>query len=163
MEINVKTIGSVLIGFSIILLFLLVFLKVDNDSKSADLCDKYQELDLDMQECPVHKNTFSWAIIVAFGVGFIMLVIGIYLLLMPKLSSESTKKEFKHFDINKLDEQEKNIYNILKNKGGSVYQLDLIKGTGFSKVKISRILDKMESMGILERKRRGMTNIIVLK
>ena len=32
-----------------------------------------------------------------------------------------------------------------------------------NKVKITRILDKLEGMGILERKRRGMTNVVILK
>jgi uncharacterized membrane protein len=44
-----------------------------------------------------------------------------------------------------------------------MYQSDLIKETEFSKVKITRILDKMESKDVIDRKRRGMTNIIVLK
>ena len=73
------------------------------------------------------------------------------------------KKDFKIIDNSKLDEEEKLIYNILKNKNGSAYQSDLIKETGFSKVKITRILDKLELSEILERKRRGMTNIVVLR
>ena len=55
------------------------------------------------------------------------------------------------------------VKHIIKNKDGSAYQTDLIKETGFSKVKISRVLDRLEAKDILERKRRGMTNIIVLK
>ena len=55
------------------------------------------------------------------------------------------------------------MYDIIKGKNGSAYQSDLIKETGFSKVKVTRILDKMETADIIERKRRGMTNIIVLK
>ena len=53
--------------------------------------------------------------------------------------------------------------NALKTTEGSAYQSDLIKATGYSKVKVTRILDKMESKGIVERKRRGMANIIVMK
>ncbi|MBI5072205.1 MarR family transcriptional regulator, partial [Candidatus Woesearchaeota archaeon] len=65
--------------------------------------------------------------------------------------------------LSKLDEDEKKIYELLKKSNGSVYQTDIIKETGYSKVKITRILDKMELAQIVERKRRGMTNIIVLK
>ena len=46
---------------------------------------------------------------------------------------------------------------------GSVYQSDIMKKTGFSKVKVSRVLDKLEQKGLLERKRRGMTNLVVAK
>ncbi|RLE76927.1 MAG: transcriptional regulator, partial [Thermoprotei archaeon] len=35
--------------------------------------------------------------------------------------------------------------------------------TGFSKAKVSRILDKLEAMGLVERKRRGMSNIVLLR
>ena len=37
------------------------------------------------------------------------------------------------------------------------------KWTGISKVGISRILDRLENQGFIERKRRGMNNIVVLK
>lgn len=162
MEINVKTIGSVLVGVSIVLLFLLTFIKIDNDSKSVALCDAYNEQDLEMENCPVHKSTFSWTIIIAYGLGFVMLVIGVYLTFHDRLKTEE-KKGFKKINLSRFNDEEKKCYEILKNNGGSSYQTDLIKETGYSKVKITRILDKLESMGILDRKRRGMTNIIVLK
>ena len=46
---------------------------------------------------------------------------------------------------------------------GSYTTADLIKETDYTKVHMTRILDKMEGKRILERKRRGMTNIVVLK
>ena len=52
---------------------------------------------------------------------------------------------------------------VLLREEGSVYQSDLIKETKLTKVKVSRVLDKLEGKGLIERKRRGMTNIIVLK
>ncbi|MBI2661420.1 MarR family transcriptional regulator, partial [Candidatus Woesearchaeota archaeon] len=73
------------------------------------------------------------------------------------------KKEYAQIDASKLDEEEKSIYDRLKENNGSMYQSDLIKQTGFTKVKMTRLLDKLESKGILERKRRGTTNIAVLK
>ena len=57
----------------------------------------------------------------------------------------------------------KKIYDILVKADGSAFQSDLIKETGFSKVKVSRILDKLETKKILERRRRGLANIVVLK
>ena len=55
------------------------------------------------------------------------------------------------------------IMNIVLREDGSVYQSDLIKETKKSKVQVSRVLDKLEGKGLIERKRRGMTNVIVLK
>ena len=66
-------------------------------------------------------------------------------------------------DFSKLDEKERKVYELLKQNQGSMYQSDLIKQTEFSKVQMTRILDKMAGKGIVDVKRRGMTNIIVLR
>lgn len=46
---------------------------------------------------------------------------------------------------------------------GTIFQSDLVEKTGLSKVQITRILDKLEGNGLIERKRRGMTNVVILK
>ena len=162
MNINTKLLGPLLLGFAIILLFVLTFVKIDNDKKSEVLCEKFSANKLDMKDCPAHQSNFSWMIIIAYGIGFLILLVGVYIIFVSNGSAD-TKKDFKPIDISKLNDEERNFYDIIRNKGGSSYQIDLIKETGFSKVKTKRILDKMELRGILERKRRGMTNIIVLK
>ena len=52
---------------------------------------------------------------------------------------------------------------IVLREEGSVYQSDIIKETKLTKVKVTRILDKLEGKKLIDRKRRGMTNIVVLK
>ena len=44
-----------------------------------------------------------------------------------------------------------------------MFQADLIEKTGFSKARMTRIVDKLEGNDLVERKRRGMTNVVVLK
>jgi uncharacterized membrane protein len=44
-----------------------------------------------------------------------------------------------------------------------MFQSELVEKTGYSKSKVSLILDRLEAKRILERKRRGMTNAVVLK
>ena len=161
-----KTIAYSLIGLACILITIMIFVKLNSDEQSAFLCEKFHENQLDMAQCPAHKSNSSWLILSAFGIGIFIFGTGVYLLFIPNITkenNESMKKDFKIIDSSKLDEEEKLIYNILKNKNGSAYQSDLIKETGFSKVKITRILDKLELSEILERKRRGMTNIVVLR
>src|SRR3989344_3289144 len=159
-KIETKNIGYIMIAASLALIFVLAFVKVDVDSQSNFLCKTIAENDMDMSKCPAHKSNVSWLILVSFGMAFLLLGVGSYMTFLPK---KSEKKEFKTIDVSKMDEDEKRIYNILKTKDGSAYQSDLIKETQFTKVKITRILDKLEQRGIVERKRRGMTNIIVLK
>lgn len=158
-----KMLGWILIGFALGLLIILTFVKRDYDNQATFLCERFQADNLDMKDCPAHQSNTSWFITVAFGIAFLVLGIGAYLLFIPRQVIENIKKQFKAVDLSKFNDDEKRIYEIAKSKGGSVFQTDLIKETGFSKVKITRILDRLENDEILERKRRGMTNIIVLK
>ena len=59
--------------------------------------------------------------------------------------------------------KEQEIIQFILNKEGSVYQSDLVKELKLSKVKTTRLLDRLEGKGFIERKRRGMTNVVVLK
>jgi uncharacterized membrane protein len=157
-----QKLGYGLVGLSILLLVVLSFVKAGVDRESTFLCEAVAENpSLSMEDCPAHKSNTSWFIVVAFGLAFIVLGAGVYMLFTSK--ETEAKKEFREIDEARLDEEEKRVYAMIKSNKGSVYQTDLIKETGYSKVKITRILDKMESKDIVERKRRGMTNIIVLK
>jgi len=153
-ESTIKLIGAVLVGVSVLLVILLSLIKAGLDEQSAFLCSVVSSSDMDMSSCPVHKSNTSWLLIVAFSMSFLALGAGAFLLLKPL----AERKAFP-----KLDEQEKQVYDLLKSHEGSLYQSDILKEAQLSKVKLTRLLDKMEQKGILERKRRGMTNIIVLR
>ncbi|MBI5229379.1 MarR family transcriptional regulator [Candidatus Micrarchaeota archaeon] len=66
-------------------------------------------------------------------------------------------------DSSELDEDSKKVYDFISENGGSVFQGEIIRETGFAKVTVTRILDKLEMQGFIERKRRGMSNIVVAK
>jgi len=79
----------------------------------------------------------------------------------PEAKGAPAKK--KKITAQELDADESAIAAIVNGAGGSVFQSDIMKKTGFSKVKVSRLLDRLEHKGLLERKRRGMTNLVVAK
>ena len=60
-----------------------------------------------------------------------------------------------------LKAEERKIVNLLLEKK-AMFQADLVDVSGINKVKVSRILDKLEGYGVIERKRRGMQNIVIL-
>lgn len=164
---NQCKLGLSIMIFSGVLIILLGFIKMDQDLKDTYLCDTvHNSPGLNMLDCPVHNTNESWLMMMAFGVSFLLFGSGIYLFFMPmKLEYNDEvgrKEEYKPKPVD-LDEEEVRVYDLLRDKNGSMYQSDLIRETGFSKVHMTRILDKMESKKIVERKRRGMTNIIVLK
>ena len=75
-----------------------------------------------------------------------------------ELSESEKMKKLEH-----LDAKERIVMNIILRENGSVYQNEIVKETKQSKVKITRILDQLEGKGLIERRRRGMTNVVVLK
>ncbi|MBI4362819.1 MAG: response regulator [Euryarchaeota archaeon] len=62
-----------------------------------------------------------------------------------------------------LGGDEKALFERAVASGGSVLQSDLVANLGMSKAKVTRVLSRMESRGLLERKREGMGNRVVLK
>jgi len=161
---NNKIIGFALTIFSVVLLIILIFVKISLDSQSAELCDIFSQNNLDMAQCPAHKNNTSWLVVTAFGIAFLLFGIGIYLIFSSKIAPlAEAKRDFKEIDLSSLDEEEKKIYDSVKSKGGTAFQGDLVRESDFGKVKVSRILDRLETKDIVERKRRGMTNLIVIK
>ena len=62
-----------------------------------------------------------------------------------------------------LTNEEKKIVRKLRQSEGTSFQSELVEKLELNKVKVSRLLDKLEGKGIIERKRRGMTNVVILK
>jgi len=57
-----------------------------------------------------------------------------------------------------LGEDERRMYLEIRERGGEVLQRDLVALGTFSKAKVTRVLDKLESKGLIVRERSGMTN-----
>ena len=60
-------------------------------------------------------------------------------------------------------EDERKIVRIIADEGGTLFQSQLVERSGFSKSKVSIVLDRLEARGILVRRRHGMSNAVVLK
>ncbi len=95
--------------------------------------------------------------ILAFLLGMVVSLLGIYLYMV------SPRARIYVADTLELDEDERKIVELLKENGGILFQSDIVEYTGFSKAKVSRILDKLEVKGVVEKRRRGNTNVVILK
>ncbi len=178
-----KIVGISVTALALLLIITLAFVKVGIDQRDAFLCSAvHTNPELEMEQCPVHQNNLSWLLVSAFGIAFVLLGGGMYLLLFPAGSHRNAERRdignpegsraeeagkpggYAAVDPAKLNAEEKTVYGLLKEEGGSMYQSRILEKTGFSKAKVTRILDRLEhDERILERKRRGMTNIVVLK
>lgn len=79
------------------------------------------------------------------------------------VKTKTIKEKKKKIDVSKLDKKEKKVVEILQNENGGMFQADLMEKLEIGKVGLTRLLDKLEAKQIVERKRRGMTNLVVLR
>jgi len=94
----------------------------------------------------------------------LMVLVGAFMLIRGgSLSGESNQRDSWGKNIGVLDDNEKTVYQLMIDSGGTAFQSEVVEKTGWSKVKVTRTLDKLESRRLLERRRRGLTNILVLK
>ena len=99
---------------------------------------------------------------------FLVLIIGLVIMFSKPSEKIIVKKvkeriQKKKLDLSGLDKDEKKVIGILQRENGTMFQATLTEELGAGKVKITRILDKLEAKQLIERKRRGMNNVVVLK
>ena len=112
-------------------------------------------------------NTIDKQTYLALGLVGLIIIISLFLIfskqseriIIKKVKEKQVKKEY---NLSELTKEEKQIFSMVE-ENGTIFQADLIDKTGFGKAKVTRILDRLEGQGFIERKRRGMTNVVVLK
>ncbi|MBM3200728.1 MarR family transcriptional regulator [Candidatus Woesearchaeota archaeon] len=117
---------------------------------------------------------------ISLGVMAFVFAIGLYLIFFGKeekivervitkvkkvgaVEQKKVTKEAYHKIIAGLSQDEKTVFEKVIESEGSIFQSDLVDKTSFPKVKVTRVLDRLEGKGLIERKRRGMTNVVILK
>jgi hypothetical protein len=99
--------------------------------------------------------------IILLFVGIVSLVAGISIWsLIREKELKSTKKAL--LDVFLLPE-EKKVMNEIEKYGGSLTQSEIVKNTGFSRVKIHRIVRSLENKKLVIKHQYGMTNKIAIK
>lgn len=84
------------------------------------------------------------------------------LLFLKKTPEEKALSKAKK-SAKQLGGDESKAFDLVTQSDGMIFQNELTEKMGVSKVKVTRILDKLEAKGLIERRRRGMTNVIILK
>ena len=171
-----QKIGIVVIIVTLLVLGLLFFLKIKTDrgmlKACQDSCGKEEGTgSCTLASCPYHQDTgSSWiiwgaALLLAFLAG-----VGAYLVLPQKSETsiyeknrEGKETNEKEPDISLLNEAEKNIFTRIRNNVEGVYQRQLAQEFQLSKVQTTRLLHKLEGMDLIERKRKGFTNLVKVK
>ena len=117
--------------------------------------------------CGMYK-TLSLQTWVSIAIAFVVFCIGLFMILSKEnekvvMKTRTVTEKRKPLDLSRLDKEEKEIVKIIQSENGAVFQSTLMEKIGKRKVGITRLLDRLEAKQIIERKRRGMNNIVVLK
>ena len=83
-------------------------------------------------------------------------------LFLKKTSEEKVLNKAKK-QAKELGGDESKVFELITQSNGMIFQNELVEKMGMTKVKITRILDKLEAKSLVERRRRGMTNVVIIK
>ncbi|HLE07270.1 MAG TPA: MarR family transcriptional regulator [archaeon] len=161
LKISTKHMGAAVVAVAL-LMSIVLFSYTDTVRK----LNIYTHQDCGMPDdiCPA-KNDVPIAAVAGFTLDAVLLILGLLLVFYDKQISETAiavKKKFS-FNVKSLQADEKKVFEMLSNGDGGEFQSSLVEKSGMSKVSVSRILDRLEAKGLIERRRRGMSNFVILK
>jgi hypothetical protein len=137
-----KKVGLLVIGLAILMSIIVLIFNFTLKEITSKSCSMGKE-------CSMYTSiTIQTA--VSFVIIAIVLIIGLFLVF--------TKQKEKI-----IIKTEKEAINLIQSESGAMFQSTLMEKLGIGKVGITRLLDKLEAKQLIERKRRGMNNIVVLK
>lgn len=158
-----KNVGYLLIGVSVlVVIIILMFNSALKDIVSSSCTLAHG----DATSCPMYQS-INQQTYVAFGVIGLLIIVAIVLIfskpdekiIIKKIKEKQKKKTIETVG---LEKDEKKIIEFLLSEGNAVFQKDIMEKFEIGKVKMTRLLDKLESKQFITRKRRGMNNIVVL-
>lgn len=156
-----KNVGWLIIGIAIVMaIVVLLFNSVLKDNlgltcSHGPTCEMYSNLKVQTG--------------ISLSVVAIILAIGLFLLfskpkekIIIQTKTKTITEKKKPLDLSGLDSKEKEVIKLIQEENGAIFQATLMEKLGTGKVGITRLLDKLEAKQLIERKRRGMNNVVVL-
>jgi len=119
---------------------------------------------------PVKSTTFTFFDVVILIISSnILSISAIYLLFFDSIEKPAgelvlgeRKKRWEDV-VKTFKDDDQKIYKAIIDSDGIIEQSELPEKTGISKSNVSRTLDRLESRGLVEKRRRGMGNTVLLK
>ncbi len=155
--VGVKNIGIFLLATGVIL-FLVAVSFTETLIKANEVL--HASCPLSAGICPYTGFPIQSAI--AFALDLAILTSGLYLISNSKRYEKTDAEGKRKFEgvINSLSGDDKKLFEMVVNEN-AVFQSDLVEKSDFPKAKVTRILDRLEARGLVERRRRGLTNVIM--
>jgi hypothetical protein len=157
-----KNVGYIIIGIAVLLIFIIFLFNSAITTAVRNSCLLQHG---DVQSCEMYDSV-NYQKYFALGIVGLLIIIGLVLVFTkPKerVIIKKVKEPKKKLNLSGLDSKEKEVIKILEQENGTIFQADLMEKLSTGKVGITRLLDKLEAKQLIERKRRGMNNIVVLR
>ena len=149
-----KHIGIAIISIALLLGAVLYTFSIQSIESSTQQCEAELQTTCPHQGYLPPQTVLGILLLIGLG------GLGSFLAIQKEPAKISLKSKI---DLKALDKDERVLYKTLMDSGGTIFQSELMEKLGLSKVKVTRLLDRLEAKNILERRRRGMTNIVMLK
>ena len=155
-----KNVGYLMLGISILIIIIIfLFNSALNEIVTAS-CGIHSDGTI----CPLY-GTINTQTYMALSIAGILIAVSLFLIFTKqkeKIIFKKSKEKHSKKDSSELKQEEKIVFQLVQ-QNKAIFQADLIEKTGFGKAKMTRIIDRLEGKNFVERKRRGMTNVVVLK
>lgn len=156
-----KSVGYILLGVSILIIIIVILFNNTMQGFVDATCSLEHG-----SSCPMYSSIKQQTYI-SFGIVGLLVVVSLILIfskpdekiIIKKVEKRVVKKKL---DTSELNSDEKKVLSLVS-ESKAVFQAELIEKTEFGKAKMTRVIDRLEGKGFVERKRRGMTNVVVLK
>ncbi len=159
-----KNVGYLILGISVLFIFVIFLFNNAMKNIIEQGCPLIAEHGGAF--CPAY-GTINQQTYLSLAIVGILIIVALFLvfsrqsekIIIKKIKEKLIRKEI---NMNELSREEKQIYELI-NESKAVFQSDIIEKLSINKAKVTRVLDKLENKGLIERKRRGLTNVVVLK
>lgn len=155
-----KKVGMLIVGIGVVMVVIVLIFNLALKEITGLSCTHGESCEM--------YDTIRTQTGISLSIVGLIFIIGFYIMfskpkekVVIKKVKEKVKKKF--INTKGLEKDEKDVVEFLRREGKAVFQADLKEKLNMGKVKTTRLLDKLESKGIVERKRRGMNNLVVLK
>jgi len=153
-----KHVGLLIIGIAVVMVILVLIFNFSLKSLSEMSCSHGPE-------CTMY-GTMNAQLWISLSIILVIVIIGVVIMLTKpkeKIVVKTIHEKKKKLNLEGLDKKEKEVIEILQKENGAIFQKILMERLEIGKVGITRLLDKLEAKQLIERKRNGMNNIVVLK
>lgn len=152
-----KNAGLIILGISVIMAIIIIIFNAGLKNIVGETCTHGYE-------CSMY-DTIAFQTWISLAVTAIIFAIGLIIMFSKpkeKIVIKKIKERSKKIDTANLDKNEKKVVDILLKNNKAIFQAELMEKLEIGKVGMTRLLDKLEAKQLIERKRRGMNNIVVL-